>query len=94
MTQSGVGPYQILVTFFNFLGTFPKVVVQLAIQFATKIFLLNFCFTPPQNAFPWQHNKNQKNGHNSATAHARCKILFSKNAEYPSFNLLQYIISV
>ena len=31
-------PYQILVTFFNFLGTLPKVVVQLPIQFTTKIF--------------------------------------------------------
>ena len=31
-------PYQILVSFFNFLGTLPKVVVQLPIQFTTKVF--------------------------------------------------------
>ena len=23
-----------------------------------EIFLLNFCFTPPQSTFPWQHDKN------------------------------------
>ena len=44
--------HQILVTSFNVLGTLPKVVVQLPIQFTTKIFGLNFCFTPPHNAFP------------------------------------------
>ena len=32
--------YQLLVTFFSFLGTLPEVVVQLPIQFATKIFVL------------------------------------------------------
>ena len=31
-------PYQILVIFFNFLGTLPKVVVQLPIQFTTVSF--------------------------------------------------------
>ena len=76
--------YQISMTFFNFLETFPKVVIQPPIQFTTKIFSLNFCFAPPQSAFPWQCNKNQKNGHNSATAHARCKIFLSQDAVYPS----------
>ena len=33
-----IRPYQIFVTFFNFFGTLPKIVVQLPIQFATKIF--------------------------------------------------------
>ena len=41
-----VGPYQILVTFFNFLGTLPKFVVQLIIQFTTKIFFTAFLFYP------------------------------------------------
>ena len=80
--------YQILVTFLNFLGTLPKVVVQPPIQYTTKIFLLNFCFTPRQSMFLWQSDKNRKNGHNSATAHARCKIFCSKDAEYPSSYLL------
>ena len=69
-----VSLYQILVT--NFLGTLLKVVVQPPIQFTTKIFLLNFCFMPPQSTFPWQRDKNRKNCHNSATAHARCKFFF------------------
>ena len=80
--------YQILMTFFNCLGTFPKVVVQPPIQFTTKIFLFNICFMPPQSAFPWQCDKNRKNGHSSATTHARCKIMFSQDAEYPSSYLL------
>ena len=60
-------PYQVLMTFFNFLGTLTNVVVQLPIQFTTSTH-----FTPPQNVFLWQRDKNQKNGSNSATAQARC----------------------
>ena len=60
-------PYQVLMTFFNFLGTLTNVVVQLPIQFTTSTH-----FTPPQNVFLWQRDKNQKNGSNSETAQARC----------------------
>ena len=60
-------PYQVLMTFFNFLGTLTNVVVQLPIQFTTSTH-----FTPPQNVFLWQRDKSQKNGSNSATAQARC----------------------
>ena len=63
-------PYQVLMTFFNFLGTLTNVVVQLPIQFTTSTH-----FTPPQNVFLWQRDKNQKNGSNSATAQARCNFL-------------------
>ena len=62
--------------------------VQLPIQFTTKKFGLNFGFAPPQSTFPWHDDKNRKNGHNFAVAHARCKIIFSEDAEYPSFSLL------
>ena len=78
--------YQFLVTFFNFLGTLPKVMVQLPIQFTIKIIWLKFY--APQNAFSWHHDKNFKNGPISAIAHARCKNFLSKNAEYPSSYLL------
>ena len=64
--------YQILATYSDFLGTFPKVVVHIPNQFGIKMFLLNFGFTLPQSEFPWQCNKNQENGHNSATALCLC----------------------
>ena len=80
-------PYQILVTLFNFLEPFPKVAVQLPIQFTTKIFLFNFCFTPPQNAFPWQRDKNRKNGQTLQLLMLDANF-FSKDEEYPSSYLL------
>ena len=39
-----IRPYQILVTLFYLLGTLPKVVVQLPIQFTARIFLIKFSF--------------------------------------------------
>ena len=62
--------YQILATFSDFLGTFPKIVVHIPNQFGIEIFLLNFGFTPPQSKFPWQRDKNQENSHNSTTTYA------------------------
>ena len=53
-------PYQILVTFFNLLGSLSKVVIHLPIQFATKSFSFSFCFSPPQNVFPCQVTKKSK----------------------------------
>ena len=80
-------PNQILMTFFNFLETLLKVVVQLPVQFTIKIFGFNFRFAPPQNTFPRQRDKNRLNDRNSATAHARCNF-FSKDAKYPRSYLL------
>ena len=70
--------YQILVTFSNFSGTLPKIVVQLAIHYAPNSFCLNFHFTPPQSTFPLRRAKNRKNSHNSTTTWARVKFFFQK----------------
>ena len=71
--------------FLQFLRNSLRSWVQLPIQFSTKFFLLNFCFTPPQSTFLLQSNKNQKNSHKSATAHVRCKKNFLKkqNTQVP-----------
>ena len=79
-------PYQVLMTFLNFLGTLANVGVQLPIQFT-----ISTHFMPPQNVFPWQRDKNKKNGSNSATAQARCNFfLIMQNTQFPI--CFQYIL--
>ena len=82
----------ILVTFFNFIETLPKVVVLLPMQFPTKIFWLNFCFTPSQNAFPWQHDKNKKMAITSQPLMLDAFFLKMQNTRVSICS--QYIISV
>ena len=87
--------YQIFVTLVNFLGTLPKVVwFNYQFNLPPKFFDLTFFLLILKTPFHGNTTKIEKNGHNSATAHATCKFFFQKmqNAQVPICS--QWIISV